>query len=76
MKKMLWPIRLQGETWTASGRRRRVAAWVEGAGDAVGAIRAYVARQPRPWEWLGAEIHGVTPLGQKVRVTFEESRHD
>ena len=75
MKALIWPIRIQGETWTAGGRRRRIAAWVEGAGDAVGAIRAYVARQPRAWEWEGVKVLGVTPLGQKVSVTLE-SRHD
>ena len=75
MKALIWPIRVYGETWTAAGRRRRIAAWVEGAGDAVGAIRAYVARQPRAWEWEGAAVTGVTPLGQKVTVTLE-SRHD
>ncbi len=75
MKALIWPIRIQGETWTAGGRRRRIAAWVEGAGDAKGAIRASVARQPRAWEWEGAAVTGVTPLGQKVTVTLE-SRHD
>lgn len=71
MKALIWPIRIQGETWTAGGRRRRV----EGAGDAKGAIRASVARLPRAWEWEGTAVTGVTPLGQKVTVTLE-SRHD
>ena len=72
MKKMIWPIRLHAETWTASGRRRHIGRWVEGAGDAVGAIRSCVARQPRAWEWQGAAVLGITPLGQKVRVTIGE----
>jgi len=72
MKTMLWPLRLYAETWTASGRRRRLAHWVEGAGDARGAIRAYVARLPRSWEWDGVAVLGITPLGQPVRVIIGE----
>ena len=72
MKTMLWPLRLYAETWTARGRRRRLAHWVEGAGDARGAIRAYVASLPRPWEWQGVEFLGITPLGQPVRVIIGE----
>ena len=71
MKKLIWPVQITGETWTAKGRRR-IDTTIEGAGDAAGAIRSYVARRPRAWEWQGVAIRGLTPLGQRVTVVIGE----
>jgi len=68
MKKYIWPVTISGETWTQRRTKRIVNATVEGAG---GAILRYMLSRPKSYEWYGAEVIGITPLGQTVKVIIE-----
>lgn len=68
---MKWAVKIDGLTHLPDGRKRTVNATVEGMGDAHGAILRYMLARPRPWEWYGVEVRGITPLGQRVYVLIE-----
>lgn len=70
-RQMIWQCWLRGETHAPSGRRRTISAKIEGAGDVVGAIYAYMGKRRKSYEWLGVELTATTPLGQRVHVVYE-----
>lgn len=72
IKKFIWPIRVFAETYSCNGKKRKINAWVEGAGNAKQAMKNYINRKKNSWEWIGVEIAGVTPLGQKIYIVYDE----
>ena len=75
MDKHIWPLHVIAETTSHAGKRLAIDAIIEGAGNPKAAMWHYVYSLKRSWEWLGVEITGVTPLGQKVSIVYEEDNN-
>lgn len=70
-KRMVWPCHLFADTRSWDGKRRRIDARIEGAGDLHGAILRYMKKRPRAGDFLGVELKALTPLGQLYCIVYE-----
>ena len=70
--KRTWNITVTASSHMPNGQRVSMRRNVEGAGDAAGAmLTALLARNDAGRPFLGCEIRGITPLGQRIVRTFD-----
>ena len=64
------PLKPTGR-WKINGKKLKINAFIEGSVNPEQAMKNYINRKKNSWEWLGVEIIGITPLGQKIRFVYE-----
>ncbi len=72
VKNFCCPVQIFAETYSCNGKKRKINAWVDGAGNAKQAMKSYINRKKNSWEWIGVEITGITPIGQKIYMVYDE----
>ncbi len=70
MKNYVWPIKVYAKTTNSAGQARTIDCYMEGAGDTIDALVRAVNRRRDFYIWYGVDIHGITPLGQKISIIY------